>query len=212
MDDIITKVSYEKRRVQVIVNGEEKLWIPRSAFEEMPLFEDEHVNLDKLKEWLVPRQYHQALSKAISFLAIRARSSLEIYQKLQGAGYLERTIGLVLYKLEKERLIDDEIFARDWVQARRNQQFGKGRIMQELRQKGISQEMAERAMADGDCTDPDEESPAQRLAEKLLRRVQSEPDAEKAMRKVMSAMARRGFSFEESKKAVAGALAQEEDE
>ena len=230
MSDIITEVIRDKGRVQVVVNGEEKLHFSRSAFSMRSLTAGDSVDLRELKEWLLVQQYPEALSKAVAFLAVRSRSRLEVRRKLEGKGYLERTIELVLYKLEREDLLDDEAFAREWARARIQRQFGKRRILRELYQKGVSRDIAERVMRELE-SEPENESereladelageternkqsvtPARMLAHKLLRRVQSEPDHEKGMRKVLAAFIRRGFSYEEAGEAIRGALKEMEE-
>jgi len=228
MNDIITEITQSKGRVQVVVNGEERLFFSRSAFAGRTLAAGDSVDLRELKEWLLTQQYPEALSRAVSFLAVRSRSRLEVWRKLESKDYLERTIELVLYKLEREKLLDDEAFAREWSRARINRQLGKSRILRELIQKGISRDVAERVMLElesereseqeNELTDETEQSgkhatPARLLAHKLLRRVRNEPDHAKGMRKVMAAFNRRGFNYEEAGKAIKGALEEmEEDE
>ena len=80
--------------------------------------------------------------------------------------------------------------------------------MQELRQKGIPQEMAQRALDGLDRQETDEAAVA--LAAKLLKRYAREPDQRKAMSKLLAAMARRGYGYEESRCAVETALQEEE--
>ena len=117
---------------------------------------------------------------------------------------MEDTIEMVLYKLEKERLLDDEAFAREWAASRARSQVGKSRIRQELRMKGISAEMAEIALEELD--EEESEDAAVALARKLLRRYSRETDERKAMQKLLMAMARRGYGYEESRNAVETAL------
>ena len=149
-----------------------------------------------------------ALNDAVTLLAQRAQASGEIRQKLRRKLYMEDTIEMVLYKLEKERLLDDGAFARDWAASRARSQVGKSRIMRELRMKGIPQQMAQNALEELDEKESDEAAVA--LARKLLKRYSREADERKAMQKLLMAMARRGYGYEESKQAVETAL-QEED-
>lgn len=145
--------------------------------------------MDGLKAWLLPRQYPEALNYAVSLLAVRARASGEIRQKLRQRRYMDDTIEMVEYKLEKEKLLDDEAFAREWAASCARRQMGKSRILQELRRKGISRELCEQAL---------EELDGEESARRLLRWRQSfcgcyakEPDQRKAMGKLLSAMSRR---------------------
>ena len=145
----------------------------------------------------------------MALLAQRARASGEIKQKLRRKLYMEDTIEMVIYKLEKERFLNDEEFAREWAASRARSRIGKSRIMQELRMKGIPQEMAENALDEVDEDESDEAAAA--LALKLLKRYSSEPDERKAMQKMLAAMARRGYGYEESRRAIAAAMEQRDE-
>lgn len=209
MNDIVTEVKPEKKGALITVNGEEQLWFDRSAWLERELREGEAVDLEELRQWLLPRQYPSALNSAVRLLSVRARSALEVRKRLEERRYLDDAVEMVLYKLEKEGLLDDAAFAREWALARSRRQLGKGRILQELRSKGIDRETAERAVSELPQEEGAERAAA--LAEKLVRRYDGET-AETALRKVMAAMARRGYSFDEARDAVANALAKRRED
>ncbi|MEG1891958.1 MAG: regulatory protein RecX [Clostridia bacterium] len=206
MDDMITEVKLDKRGALVTVNHSERLWFNRSAWQERSFQEGEAVELQELKSWLLPRQYTLALHAAVAYLAARPQSSGELDRKLQAKQILPEAVELVIYKLEKEGLLDDEAFARDWAAARARKQVGRNRILQELRMKGVEREIAERAVGE---LDPDEcADPAVALAHKLLRRYENE-EPYKAVQKFMAAMARRGYPPCEARSAMNKAKAQD---
>ena len=121
---------------------------------------------------------------------------------------MDDTVDMVLYKLEKEGLVDDEAFARDWAAARARHQMGRSRILRELTQKGLSRACAQRAVAALDAQEG--EDAAEALARKLLRRYAGEADEKKAMGKMLAAMARRGYGFEEARRALEAAMRRED--
>ena len=124
--------------------------------------------------------------------------------------YMDDTVDMVLYKLEKEGLLDDEAFACEWAATRARHQIGRGRILRELVHKGVSRDVAERAV---DALDREEgDAAALALAQKLLHRYAGEPDAKKAMAKLMAAMARRGYDFESARRALEQALEEAQGE
>ena len=170
------------------------------------------MDLDAFKHQLLLRQYPEALHRAVGFLAARAHSIREIERKLEQRRYLPDTIEMVVYWLEKDKLLDDEAFAKTWVQTRSAHQLGKARILQELRLKGVDREIAEAALSemDGD----ESEDAATELAGKLLSRYDSD-DPMETMRKAVQAMQRRGYPYEDASRALKAALKQkstEEDE
>lgn len=209
MKDIVTKITTDKRGATVVINEETTLWFGRSYWYERELKEGEAVDLAELKQWLLPRQYSAALNYAVSLLAIKAQSTSEIKRKLAQRQYMYDTIEMVLYKLEKEKLINDEAYARDFAASKSRRQMGKRRIMQELRMKGISSEIAQHAIDELDEDEKDESAVA--LAKKLVRRYQND-EPRKAMQKALAAMARRGYVYEDSKNALSTAIQEIEDE
>ena len=169
MTDIVKEITEKKRSSVIIMDNGEQFWITRSQLQDYGSIEvGQELDTDALREWLLPRQYPMALNNAVELLAQRAQASGEIAQKLRRRLYMEDTIEMVLYKLEKERLLDDEAFAREWAASRARSQVGKGRIRQELRMKGIPAEMADLALEELAEEESDEAAAA--LARKLLRR------------------------------------------
>lgn len=189
--------------------GGEALWFGRAAWRErLPLSPGDEEELEELKAWLLPRQYAEALDGAVRLLSVRARSEGEIRRKLTERGYMDDTVDMVLYKLEKEDLVDDEAFAREWAASRARSQVGRARILRELTQKGLSRACAQRAVAALDAQEG--EDAAEALARKLLRRYAGEADERKAMGKMLAAMARRGYGFEEARRALEAAMRRED--
>jgi len=209
MLDVIKEINEKRHSAVIVMESGERYWLTWTQLQEHePFAVGQEVNTESLRQWLLPRQYPMALNDAVAMLAQRARASGEIRQKLRRKLYMEDTVEMVLYKLERERLLNDEMFARDWAASRARSQIGRSRIMQELRMKGISQEMAENAMEELDTEEGDEAAIA--LAAKLLRRYSHEADERKAMQKLLAAMARRGYGYEESRRAVEAAIEQAE--
>ena len=97
----------------------------------------------------------------------------------------------LLDRFEEVGLVDDEAFARAWIASR---QPGKGlarrALAQELRRKGIDDEVAREAL---DEIDPDDEDAAARaLVRKKLRTVRG-LDQQKATRRLVGMLARKGY-------------------
>jgi len=206
MTDIVTQVVRSKSFVKVVINGDEAFSLSTGMYQEQPLKPNDPIDLPAFRDWLLKKQYPEALSKAVRFLASRARSRQEVARRLLDYGYMEKTAALVLLKLEKERLVDDEDFARFWAAGRMRRGLGEGRILLELRQKGVSKLAAEKAFADVDPEERDRE--AVKLALKLLKRYAGEQDPVRFARKVLAAMNRRGFTYGEASAAMtrAGAV------
>lgn len=198
--DVITAIKKERGRYRVTINESEDVIVPVSLMRERPLKEGQPLNLEEYDNWLMIRQYRFALDRAVGYLAARARSKREIEQKLLQAGYRPCTVEMVIYKLERENLLDDADFARQWVESRSTHKLGRNRIAQELRRKGISQEEAEKALSA--IEDEDQLSGAIALAEKATARIKPGEDPRKAASRIAGMLARRGYSWDVAKEAI----------
>lgn len=143
----IEEVRREKKTVYVHLSDGQRIKLPLALYRERPLQPGEEIDVQAFDEWLMPRQYRFALERAVSYLAARACSRKEIEEKLLRVGYRPCTVEMVLYKLERERLLDDADFARQWTESRANHRLGPARIRQELRRKGITEEDAREALS-----------------------------------------------------------------
>lgn len=205
--DVITAIKKERGRYRLTINESEDVIVPISLMRERPLKEGQPLNLEEYDNWLMIRQYRFALDRAVGYLAARARSKREIEQKLLQAGYRPCTVEMVIYKLERENLLDDADFARQWVESRSTHKLGRNRIAQELRRKGISQEEAEEALSV--IEDEDQLSGAIALAEKAAARIKPGEDPRKAASRIAGMLARRGYSWDVAKEAIQHALSDE---
>ena len=71
-------------------------------------------------------------------MARREHSKTELQRKLDARGYESQTVRTVLDQLEAEHLQSDERFIEAFVHHRTDKGYGPCRIAQELRQRGIS--------------------------------------------------------------------------
>ena len=202
--DVITDIRKERGRYRVIVSESDEFLVPVSLMRERPLQTGQPLDVEEYDKWLLLRQYRHALDRAVAFLAARARSRHEVEQKLLQAGYRPCTVEMVLYKLEREKLLDDADFAKQWVEARAGRKLGRSRIAQELRRKGIAADEAETALAQID--DDDQLAGAIALAEKAAARKKPGEDPRKAAGRIHAMLARRGYGWDVAKEAVHRAM------
>ena len=205
--DVIIAIKKERGKYRVTINDAEDVLVPVSLMRERPLSEGQPIDLEDYDNLLMLRQYRFALDRAVGYLAARACSTREIEQKLLRAGYRPSTVEMVIYKLQRENLLDDADFARQWVESRQHHKLGRSRIAQELRRKGVSQEEAEDALSVID--DDDQLSGAVALAEKAAARIKPGEDMRKATSRIAGMLARRGYSWDIAKQAIAQALSDE---
>jgi regulatory protein len=128
---------------------------------------------------------------ALGYLGYRARSSWELRDRLSRRGFGAAVIDRVLSKLAGQGLVDDESFARYWLENRES--FSpRSRLMlkRELRGKGVAEEIVAEVLAG-----VDEEASALRAAR---RRIRAWPAMEyrEFRRRLGAYLRRRGFGFE----------------
>ena len=122
----------------------------------------------------------------------QARSRKELTDKLAAKNVPTDVATRLLDRFEEVGLVDDEAFARSWIASR---QPGKGlakrALAQELRRKGVDDEVAREAL---DEIDPaDEEAAARELVRRKLRSM-SQLAPEVQMRRLAGMLARKGYS------------------
>jgi regulatory protein len=121
----------------------------------------------------------------------RARTRSDLEKKLAQRGVPAEVATRLLDRFEEVGLVDDAAFAREWV-AQRQEGRGLARraLAQELRRKGIDDEVAREAL---DEIDPDDEDTAARaLVRKKLRSMRG-LDHDKATRRLVGMLARKGY-------------------
>ncbi|MGA8848022.1 MAG: regulatory protein RecX [Nocardioides sp.] len=141
-----------------------------------------------------PEADPEAVARKILLDALtgQARSRKELSDKLAKKLVPSEIAERLLDRFEEVGLVDDAAFARLWVSHR---QPGKGlarrALAQELRRKGVDDEVAREVL---DEVDPaDEEQAARRLVRKKLRTLTRVDDLV-ATRRLVSLLARKGYS------------------
>jgi len=132
----------------------------------------------------------RAYQQAMLFLSYRARSESEIRQNLRKHEIPEDVIEQTLDRLRENQLANDDKFARAWVENRNTFRPRSRRALSvELRQKGISDEAAQSALAG-----LDEEALAYEAGLKKAHRLQVLEWSE-FRKKLSEFLARRGFPY-----------------
>ena len=110
MLDTVREINEKRRSSVIVMESGDTFWLTWTQLQEHePFAVGQEVDTDALREWLLPRQYPMALNDAVALLAQRAQASGEIRQKLKRKLYMEDTIEMVLYKLEKEMYVIERI-------------------------------------------------------------------------------------------------------
>lgn len=207
--DMITAIKKERGHFRLTLDSGQTVTVSAELFRERPFSEGDLIHLEEYDEWLLPRQYRAALDRAVALLAQRAHSRGEIEQKLLHAHYRPATVEMVLYKLQREGLLDDADFARQWAASRVSHRLGNRRIAQELRRKGVSADDIEEALSD---IDEDEQlNAAIALTEKALQRAKPGDDPRRIAQRITGMLARRGYSWDVAREALQRVMKEAEE-
>ncbi|MEO6208340.1 MAG: regulatory protein RecX [Candidatus Limnocylindrales bacterium] len=148
------------------------------------------------------------LEAAARFLEVRARSVTEVRRRLGQAGYRTDLVEGAIVRLMELGMLDDEEFARAWVQSRdRARPRGERAMRDELRLKGIDRltmdlvlgerrEATVAASGDGDGDLSADRAAAERLLAKNERLLARVTDPRKRRQKAYALLARNGFDPE----------------
>ena len=141
--------------------------------------------------------------KRLQTLCSRAEhSSGEMLRKMTLWGLPEEAMQRVVEKLQHDRYIDDERFARAFVRDKaRYDKWGRRKIDQALMQKGISESI--RRLALSEIPDSVYSSSLRPLLEQKLRSMKAKSGYEMYC-KLMRFAASRGYSMEEARECVEG--------
>jgi regulatory protein len=124
----------------------------------------------------------------------QARSRAELATKLAKRRVPEDVAERLLTRFEEVGLIDDAAFARSWVESRQpGKGLGRRALAQELRRKGIDEEVARGAL---DEIEPEDEEEAARALVRRKLRTLRRVDRATATRRLTGMLARKGHGGE----------------
>ena len=208
--EIIKNAEVIRGKTKIIFESGWTVWLDRRWMPGFSLDPGTAVERADFEKFLLLHQYPSALNDAVTLLAVRNRSRLEIRQSLLRRKYDHAVIEMVLFKLEKEKLLNDEEFSAQWVQARMSK-YGPIRIARELRMKGIDRDMTGSAIQEV-LTEDQELENAVLLAMKKLRTEKTDAEEIKRFQRITSFLVRRGYSWEIARKAYEMALERNQGE
>ncbi len=188
----ITALTTQKRnanRVNIFLDGEFAFGLPldSAAF----LRVGQELSTNEIAELQAEDAVARAKEDAMRLVVLRPRSIAEIKRSLRRKGVEEPHIDRVVNRLEELELLNDEAFARYWVDQRETfKPRSRMALRQELMQKGVQRDLVERALAE-----VDEKASALRLAEKRALRWQQLP-FETFREKMTRFLYQRGFDYE----------------
>lgn len=204
MSGIITMLQMQKRnkeRVNVFLDEEYAFAVPLNTA--LTLKKGQRLSVAEIEAFKQDGETDLAFQRAVRYLGMRPRSSAEIVAYLKRKEYDEQIVEVVVRRLHEKGYLDDEVFARFWVDNRnRFRPRGAQALRHELRQKGV-----ERETIDTTLEDQDEDEAAWAAVEGKIARWEG-LDKFEFEQKLMAFLARRGFRFDVCRRAAAQAWEQ----
>jgi regulatory protein len=135
------------------------------------------------------------LEAAARFLEARQRSTAEVRRRLTTAGYRAELIERAIERLTELGMLDDEAFARSWLESRdRARPRGERALRRELAVKGLERAVVDGAMDERELERPDaDEAAARRLLARQARSLERVADPRVRRQRAYALLARSGF-------------------
>jgi len=193
------KQQRDKDRVNVYLDDKFGFGIDLDNFVSLHLKVDQELTEKQVEEIVKKAEFQKTLDKLLRFAMVRPRSEKEVRDYFRRKKVHESMHGKLLEKLKHLELIDDEKFAKWWVEQRQNFKPKAIRVLRlELRQKGINKETVDEVLGE---TVIDEEKMARELLEKKAYKWKNLPVRE-ARQKISQYLAGKGFGWEVIEKVV----------
>ncbi|WP_062052164.1 recombination regulator RecX [Bacillus sp. JCM 19034] len=152
----ITKIEVQKNnksRYSIFINrgqGEEYGFsIDEDILIKFRLHKGQQIDEQELLELIEADEERKVYHLAVHYLSFRMRSKKEIREYLLKKDKLEKYIDIAIRKLEEEKLLNDQEFARAYIQTKLlTQTKGPLKLKQELKEKGVNESIIHAQLAE----------------------------------------------------------------
>ena len=205
----ITSVKPQKnnpKRFNVFVDGKFSFGADEDLVVEHRLIADKELTPEVIEKLLFEAGVGKLIERIYNLLSFRLRSEKEIRDYLKNLSFKKKVkdqeeiselaVDLLISKLKKKGLIDDEKFTLLWLESRRKSKFKSNTaIKSELMQKGIDKEIIEKIFSEN-------EEPQETLAEFALdkkMRIWKNLERVEFKKKALEYLYRLGFDYDIAK-------------
>jgi len=184
-----------KNRYSVFLDNEFAFGLDQDVLLKSGIAKGDELSAEQINKLQELEEKKKAKDKAIRLLAVRARSTQEIRDRLKQAKYTEQVIEWVVRELERLHLLKDSEFAVMFARNRMvTKPVGEFLLKQELKAKGLSAEDIQKGV-EAAYMEISEVDFARKLAVKAKRKYRT-LDEVKARQKANDFLLRRGFSWD----------------
>jgi len=193
---IIDKIiPYGKTRRKLIMDDGFILVLYNSEVLRLGVKDGDELSKDNYDNKIIPTLKTRARERLVHILESSDKPEIELRRKLAESFYPQEAIDFAIEYCKSKHFIDDRRFAENYIRYRSS---GKSKriLMQELVAKGIDKDIVSEILED---TDIDE---SEQIAAELKKRHYSEDMEEKEKQRIYSALARKGYSWEQIRSSV----------
>ncbi len=182
-----------KSLIQLYLDGEAAVKIDRETFLRSGLKPGDELSDEELHELIQASDARRAREKALYLLEHRSHSKKELTEKIARTAASREAAQAAADRMEELGLLNDETYARDLARELfLRRRFGKARVRQELRLKGIDNELIEELLEEY----ADEELALENIEAVLQKKYAGWQEDEKIRRRAFAALQRLGYSYD----------------
>ncbi len=194
----ITAIQQQVRsqsRYSIFVDGRYAFSLSADALLEQGLHPGQQLDDAELKHLKKLSADDKAYGLALAYVARRMCSRHELADYFRRKQYEDALGQQILERLERLGLVDDQAFAEAWVRNRRLlKPVSRRRLVQELRQKRVANDIIEHVLATDEADEP---TVLQELIARKRKQTRYQDDL-----KLMQYLARQGFGYDDIKSAL----------
>ena len=178
-----------KSLTQLYLDGEPAVKVDTETFVRFKLKPGDEITDERLRELIEASNAHRAQEKALYLLEHRNHSKKELRDKLLRAEIPKEAAQAAADRMEELGLVNDEAFAKAYARELfLRKRYGKTRVRQELRLKGIDPELTEELLEEYGG----EEAALENISAVLERKYAAWREDEKIKRRAFAALQRPG--------------------
>ncbi len=190
--------------VQLFLDGEAAVKLDAQVFLQSGLKPGDQVSDQELFELIQASDARRAQEKALYLLEYRNYSKRELTEKIARTAASREAAQAAAGRMEELGLIDDRRFGEDYAKELFSRKgYGARRAAQELRRKGLDQELVQELVEKYGSPEQSEEN----IRRVLEKKYPGWREDEKVRRRAFAALQRLGYSYQE----VREAMGQDED-
>ncbi len=196
----ITAIEPRKKGLsQLYIDGEAAVKLDTETLLKRGIRPGREITDEELYDLIQASDNRRANEKALYLLEHRSHSKKELEDKIVRTAASREAAKAAAEHMEALGLINDERYARDFAHSLfTHKKFGKRRVGQELRLKGIDKELIDEILAEYD----DGDETARTIRELLEKKYRGFDGDEKIKRRAIAALQRYGYSYDEIKRAI----------